>query len=148
MQHHHNGFSLIELIMVLILIGTLSVVGMGIFASKDDFSASKASAVFISFLSLAQQRALVIPDSSTTLTIAQTASQWQLSFANFDTTIQRDNASLSIDGNALTDGSSVTIAYDNAAALNKSYSFTFSANNSVSLCVSQTGFAYSGTCQP
>lgn len=147
-MHHHNGFSLIELIMVLILIGTLSVVGMGIFASKDDFSASKASAVFISFLSLAQQRALVIPDGSTTLTIAQTASQWQLSFTGFDTTIQRDNASLSIDGNALTDGSSVTIAYDNTAALTKSYSFTFSANNSVSLCVSQTGFAYSGTCQP
>ena len=63
-----SGFTLVELVMVIILIGVLSALGVGLFASRSAFSPLLATQQLASATLLAQQAALA-GNSSNSLTI-------------------------------------------------------------------------------
>ena len=87
------------------------------------------------------------------LTISQTSSDWLYSVSQGTTSFgtkdaPRSGAELEVNGASLSDGGSVTINFDTTAETGAATQFVFSAGNSHSLCISASGFAYIGNCQP
>ncbi|MYL27630.1 MULTISPECIES: pilus assembly FimT family protein [Halomonadaceae] len=70
------GFTLVELIITLILIGAISALGIALLASPSAYSAGAARDQFISSALLAQKRALANTDATVALTITESAGQW------------------------------------------------------------------------
>lgn len=81
MSVKQQGFTLIELIMVIILLGILSAVGIGLLPSSDQYTARLAADKWLTFFRLGQRMALIKQNASSlvTLTINENANQWQAS---------------------------------------------------------------------
>jgi len=150
-----RGFTLVEMVMVISLIAIISVTASGLFLNTDRFSTIAAREHIVSAAILAQKRALanVIAGTPVTLTVSQTASDWLIGISqgatNFDVQrAERAGASLTVNGSTLSNGGSVTMTFDENAEIGSAYELVFSAGNTHSLCISATGFAYIGSCQP
>ena len=153
-----SGFTLVELVIVLVVVGILSVTAMGLFASRADFSASLVKDQFIASLLTAQQRALAHHSSSPVLfTVLQSAdgSNWILtvsqgseSFA--EKSIERAGAVLQIGGITLSDGASRVVSFNGAGETLEAsdLSWRFTGESSRFFCLGTSGFAYSGACVP
>ncbi|MCD8523440.1 MAG: prepilin-type N-terminal cleavage/methylation domain-containing protein [Saccharospirillaceae bacterium] len=153
MKPHASGFTLVELVMVLVLLGVLSTIGSSLFARPDSFSALSARDQLQAMMLLAQQRALAnISASPVVLTLEQTGDEWRFHLSQGSVVFQerqapRHNAALSFNGSAFSNGqTSFTFASDASAGSN--YQFVFSSGTTHPLCLAASGFAYPATCQP
>jgi len=75
-----RGFTLIELIVVIILLSILSAVGMSLMPNTQHYNARLAADQWLTFFRLGQRLALVRQDplQLVQLTINETAAQWQM----------------------------------------------------------------------
>jgi len=141
--------------MVILLIGVLAAVSSSLFTRQQSFSAFAARDQLVAVALLAQKRALanVNTTNAVTLTLLQGADDWTLTLAQGATTypprvVERAGAALSINGAVLTNGNSHIVTFNSDAETGANRQFVFSGDNSHSLCITSTGFAYIGTCQP
>jgi MSHA pilin protein MshC len=76
-----KGFTLIELIIVIILISIVSVLGIGLLSSTDQYSARLASDRWLAGFRLAQRLSLQKQNSNqlVTLTVAENSTEWLFS---------------------------------------------------------------------
>jgi len=155
MMNVQQGFTLTELILVVALLGILSAVGMSLFARPDTFAGLAARDQMIAFSLLAQKQALANSGDSAAVSLqfSQTASDWQLGvWRGSDTVVAaavpRHGLTLSVNGSVLTDGQTGTISYGHDAATGGNYQWLISGSEQAALCITSTGFAHSGNCQP
>jgi MSHA pilin protein MshC len=143
-----SGFTLIELVMVIILIGVLTALGIGLFASRSAFSPLLATQQFASATLLAQQAALA-GNPANTLTIEQGGDTFRFivgagsgNARTFE--IAREGTSLSAPG-----GLPLTLTFDNkgAPSAGTNLQFTFSGDSTFQTCLSSLGAVYAGSCQ-
>lgn len=149
-----NGFTLIELVIVIILVGILAVGASSLLTSRDKFSVYTAQQQFVNAALLAQQSALASQDS-VELTVSETADTWTLSIHRIESpsssqlllqqTLDRAGASLAISpvpaGNVF--------VFDRLGNLPAAYRLTLSGANTAYVCLSTSGFAFvhgSSTC--
>lgn len=139
-----SGFTLVELVMVIILIGVLSVLGIGLFAGRSAFSPLLATQQLSSAILLAQQAALA-GNPGGSLTISQDTD-------NFIFTVGSDSLkvfALPKEGTSL-GGLPLTIDFDafGAPVSGTNINLTFSGESSFQTCISSLGAVYRGSCQP
>ncbi|MCD1649488.1 type II secretion system GspH family protein [Marinobacter adhaerens] len=143
-----SGFTLVELVMVIILIGVLSALGIGLFASRSAFSPLLATQQLASATLLAQQAALA-GNPANTLTIEQGGDTFRFivgagsgNARTFE--IAREGTSLSAPG-----GLPLTLTFDNKGAPSggTNLQFTFSGDSTFQTCISSLGAVYAGSCQ-
>jgi MSHA pilin protein MshC len=166
-----RGFTLIELIIVIILISILSSLGVGLFSGTDAYDARLAGDQWVSSLRLSQKLALLRQNSSELLTVTatQTSNEWlilltQGTTALNDINISRDRIGLHT---STSDFSSACAAlplasfpiilyldgygnHVNASRVQATVNrrFCFVASQTVELCISPSGYAYNGSCEP
>lgn len=152
--HHQPGFTLIELIIVLVILGILSALGIGLYANSGNYATLLARDQFIASALLAQKRALANTDGSNpvNLTLVQNATEWRflISQGSFSFTARnadRKNTQLTIDGSAAPNSQSFT--FDRRGRVGNNIQLGFSGNGSSHLaCLASTGFSYTGSCEP
>lgn len=140
------GFTLVELVMVLVLIGVLSAVGIGLFASRSAFSPLLASQQLSSAVLLAQQAALAGNTTMDSVTISQTADTFTFNVGGV-TQFQIDRA-----GTMLTLGGNpppfiVTFNAQGIPNGGVKRQFTFAGDSTYRVCLSALGAVYQGVCQ-
>lgn len=143
-----QGFTLVELVMVLVLLAVLSISAIGLFASRSSYATFVAKDVLISQALLAQQIALANPQlsSPSTLTISASSDTWVFSVQksgvaqNEIATVEASGNSIQVDGATLSGSTSFT--WNNQAGLSASRSIRFLGENSYWVCLSSEGIAY------
>ncbi|TGN38542.1 type II secretion system protein [Marinobacter confluentis] len=141
-----SGFTLVELVMVIILIGVLSVLGIGLFAGRSAFSPILATQQLASATLLAQQAALA-GNAGGSLTISQDSENFTFTVgagALRVFSMPREGTSLAVAG-----GLPFTIDFDASGApvSGTNTSLTFSGESSFQTCISSLGAVYRGSCQ-
>lgn len=152
--HSQHGFTLTELVIVIVILGILSAVGIGLFASSGNYTTLLARDQFIASALLAQKRALANTDESNpvSLTLEQDAAEWRFlisqgTFSFIARNADRKNTQLTIDGSAATNSQSFT--FDRRGRVGSNIQLRFSGNGSSHLaCLGSTGFSYTGSCEP
>ncbi|MDL0433311.1 type II secretion system protein [Marinobacter sp. TBZ242] len=144
-----SGFTLVELVMVIILIGVLSALGVGLFAGRSAFSPLLATQQLASATLLVQQAALA-GNVANTLTIEQDGSNFRFivgagTSASRTFELSREGATLSAPG-----GLPLTITFNanGAPAAGANLEFTFTGDSTFDTCLSSLGAVYRGSCQP
>lgn len=143
------GFTLVELVMVIILIGVISALGIGLFANKSAFSPLLATQQLASATSLAQQAALA-GNPAGTLQIDQDSSEFTFTVGAGSgnprvITLPREGTTLSVAG-----GLPLNLTFNEfgAPTSGANLSLTFSGDASFQTCLSSLGAVYRGACQP
>lgn len=144
-----SGFTLVELVMVIILIGALSALGVGLFAGRSAFSPLLATQQLASATLLAQQAALA-GNVANTLTVEEGDSNFRFivgagTSASRTFELPRAGTSLSAAG-----GLPLTITFnvDGAPDSGSNLEFTFAGESTFETCLSSLGAVYRGDCQP
>ncbi|MDX1695076.1 MAG: prepilin-type N-terminal cleavage/methylation domain-containing protein [Ketobacteraceae bacterium] len=161
-----NGFTLIELISVIIILGILTVSTVGVFSDKDEYGAPVVKNQLLSSLRLSQQLALSRQDLTTstpvTLSVSQSGDNWVFTLWDSDpsgagatpfktTTIERNESTLAASTSDFT-STCASLATTNA------FNVTFDGNGDLlsgnrmricvsgmnQICVTGLGFAYEG----
>lgn len=154
MNRQQLGFTLVELVMVVVLLGLLSYGGVSLFASRSEYSVFVAKDLLISQALLAQQVAL---GNSTTanpasLTISNTSGTWVFGIQKAGGTnptpvsVESDGNTLQIDGVTLASGGSRTFTWTSAAVLSdgNDHVVRFVGDRAFTICLSSQGYAYEG----
>lgn len=148
MRSVQKGFTLIELITVIVLIGALAVLGAGLFSGKSQYTPMLASQQLASATRLAQQAALAGAGYGT-LTVRQTSSDFEFvvgagSAQEQVFSLPREGASLSVAG-----GLPLLVTFDRFGrpASRQNSLFTITGTSTWTLCLSSLGAVYSGSCQ-
>ncbi len=164
-----KGFTLIELIIVIILISILSALGVGLLSGTDGYSARVSSDQWLTSLRLAQRLALLKQSNTqlVTMTVTQSTSDWNvtidfgaLTINSFEIDRNRvnfhnSNSDFASSCDALPSASfPLTLYFDGygdlvTAARNQLTSNTrlcFESGSTEELCISPSGYAYAGTC--
>ncbi len=169
-QHRQKGFTLIELIVVIILLAIVSAVGMSLMPSSNQYNARLAADQWLTFLRLGQRMALLKQDPSQLmhLQLNQTTSQWSAVLQHGSTvldsaTIDRNNVTMAVSTTDFSsacaqlaasgfplniylngNGDHVTAA---RAAISTNLRMCFVQGNEVhELCLAPSGYAYAGNC--
>jgi MSHA pilin protein MshC len=150
-----RGFTLVELIMVIILIGVLSALGIGLFARSSAFSPMLATQQLASATLLAQQAALA-GNSLNTVTIRPNAGDLEFTAGGSTFSIDANGASIAYRRMNLataftTVSSTFTIGFDDmgwVASPNprEPLEFRISGDNTHFMCLSALGAVYQGRC--
>ncbi|MGB1949809.1 MAG: prepilin-type N-terminal cleavage/methylation domain-containing protein [Marinobacter sp.] len=142
-----SGFTLVELVMVIILIGALSALGVGLFASRSAFSPLLATQQLAAATLLAQQAALA-GNPGGSLRIEQASDEFRFVVGAgtpaariFE--LPREGASLSVGGSLPL---IINFAPDGATQSGTDTEFVFSGQSSFSTCLSSLGAVYRGPC--
>ncbi|WP_166258837.1 type IV pilin protein [Marinobacter salicampi] len=143
-----SGFTLVELVMVIILIGVLSVLGIGLFAGRSAFSPLLATQQLASSVLLAQQAGLA-GNGASQLDVVQGAEDFMFRIQNGGTTVQefsipRAGTSFSVAGASFP----IVFGADGAPNIGGNAQLTFSGDSTFTLCLSSLGSVYAGSCQP
>jgi len=164
-----KGFTLIELIVVIILISIISAVGMGLFSSTDQYSARLASDRWLAGLRLAQRLSLQKQNATNlvVMTVSNSADEWDLSidqagvnlsefviekeqldirvstteFSNSCSTLTAVTFPYSLNFNGY--GNLVTAA---RAQVSTNTRLCFIGAQTMDVCISPSGYAYEGLC--
>lgn len=150
------GFTLVELVMVIMLIGVLSALSVGLFTSRSAYSPLLATQQLSSATLLAQQAALA-GSPSNTVTIQQGIDDITFTVGATVMTLERNGASLSYrqqsqsgfstvpsTGYSVTFGSMGRVV---APVTRENINFRITGDSQFDLCLSSLGAVYSGTCQ-
>lgn len=151
-----KGFTLIELVMVIVLIALLSFGGISLFTSQSAYSGFVAKDLLISQSLLAQQIALGSSGiaNPVSLTVSVDGNDnWVFNLQKSGVTnpgpvtVESSGNALSVDGVAFSSGSSQTFTWTNGAELTPAsdHEFRFSGQNSFRVCLSAQGYAYEST---
>lgn len=138
-----RGFTLVELVMVIVLVGVLSVLGIGLFARDSAFSPLLATQQLESATLLAQQAALAGNDGST-LSVNRGSGDFVYTVGGGTAserafTIEHNGAALSVSGAAF------PISFDHFGRPNtagNTVQFTFSGESTFDVCLSPLGAVY------
>lgn len=161
-----TGFTLIELVMVMVLIGVLSYGASSLFASRDAYSSFVAKDQLISQALFAQQIALggrVSGHGAVELSVAVDGSDWVMTVTKpFDTSTTADDqvlvrrqestgGQLFIDGTEITSGNAETFTWNDEGSLSDgaNHNVLFSGDSTHRVCLSASGYTYAsatGTC--
>lgn len=165
-----KGFTLVELVGVILILGILSISATGLFSSKQDVETNVLKNQLISSLRLTQQLALsrqdLTPTNAVNLAISQTSDSWLFTVWEMDSSapgavafeessVDRDVTSLRFSTNvstacsALSNSTSYTIQFDGDGNLLSSNQLKICivGTETIQICVSSLGFAYEGnTC--
>ncbi|MCR8916418.1 type II secretion system protein [Marinobacter panjinensis] len=143
-----SGFTLVELVMVIILIGVLSALGVGLFAGRSAFSPLLATQQLASASLLAQQAALAGNEASG-FTVTQGPDDFVFTVGPGTSSerqfrIGRNGTSFSVAGATL------PISFDDLGRPDTAGNvlFTFSGESTYQTCLSSLGAVYAGSCQP
>ena len=150
-----SGFTLIELVMVIMLIGILSFGGISLFSSRDAYAGYIAKEQLTSSALLAQQMAMGMSASNNpvTLVIERDASDiWHFRLTKtsipsaFPQTVSQaaSGTNLIIDGVTLGKGDSRTFSWDSRANLSDglNHEVRFVGESNYRVCISGAGYAY------
>jgi MSHA pilin protein MshC len=158
-----SGFSLVELITVLVLLGIISAVAFSRLGRVSSFSESIFQQQVLSYLRLAQRTAVAHQGSGAQLNITRTATdKWDVSL-QFDSQtltyeLEGKHAFSFVSGassGSLSTGDTLSLRYsDNGDLVQLTSPVVAAITASLSLstaggrptCVSPTGFAYEGLC--
>jgi prepilin-type N-terminal cleavage/methylation domain-containing protein len=151
-RRSQQGFTLIELVMVIVLIGILSYGATSLFASKSTYVEYLAKEQLISQGLLAQQVALGMSatNNPVSLVISRSGSG-QTTFSLIKAgqpalveSLDSDLASPLIDGVSLVNGSSHTFTWNSDAALsdNANHEVRFVGDRTYRVCFSASGYVY------
>lgn len=152
-----KGFTLVELVITIILIGILSVSASALFFNPSALSALAVRDQLLSALNQAQLKALST-GQPVQLVLSQSASDWTLVLTAAPGTPQalevqrqvyeRQQATVAINGSALSNGANWSQTFTNQGAIANQQRLVFTSSNSHALCLASSGYAYSGNCQP
>ena len=169
-KRSNNGFTIIELVAVLVLIGVLAGTTYSRWFASDSFESSATVADITSVARLAQRIAISKPANIITLEVNNVAGTWQLAVMEDDggtisTLFEINNASgntISVSGVTgpvtLSAANDLIVNYDslgNVSALNVGGSslgenlgvtISVSIDAPKNMCISPLGFAHAGTC--
>jgi len=151
-----SGFTLIELVMVIVLVGILSYGAASLFSSRDGFAGFIAKDQLISSALLAQQVAMGM--SATSDPVSLTVGVDSNKFWTF--TLTKDNSgspitldpvtqdasggSLVIDGTTMSASTSKTFTWNSLANIKDglNHEIRFSGLHTYRVCLSSSGYAY------
>jgi MSHA pilin protein MshC len=166
-----KGFTLIELIVVIILLSVLGAVGIGLFSAPSQYAVKLAADQWLSQFRFAQRLAFLKQSASEpiALVVNQTSNSWTVAArqgTSILNTFNIDYDSVSIRSSS-SDFSSACSAlpamvfpatfyfdgYGNAVdasrtQLSINQRICLIAANTVELCISPSGYAYEGSCLP
>nr|WP_297403149.1 type II secretion system protein [uncultured Marinobacter sp.] len=142
-----SGFTLVELVMVIILVGVLSVLGVGLFTRSSAFAPLLATQQLASATLLAQQAALA-GNPANTLTVVQTAGEFRFEVGAGTGnprvfTLPREGTSIAGYSGPL------LLTFNDRAELGSGtdISIAFVGDSSFQTCISSLGAVYAGSCQ-
>lgn len=159
-QHHpsQTGFTIIELIMVIVLIGILSVGARSLFFSRDSYAGFLARDQLVSAALLAQQQALGMSavNNPVTLVVANTGTDWTFTvsksgaLSSYLSTQESGASTLAIDGATLASGASQSFIWNGQGNMadDTGHEFRFSGEYDWYVCLSASGYAWAsaGAC--
>jgi MSHA pilin protein MshC len=147
------GFTLVELVMVIVLIATLAVLSIGLFAGRSAFSPLLAQQQLSSAVLLAQQAGLA-GNGANTLTVTQGADNFVFSIQDTDPSpaVEVHRFSIAREGTSLNlSGGQFQASFDDFGRPSTSYSlpftFIFTGDSTYRVCLSSLGAVYGGGCQ-
>ncbi len=166
-----KGFTLIELVIVMVLISIISSIGVGLFSSTDNYDARLVADQWLTSLRLGQKLALLRQDANQLLTysVTQSNSEWSVTLSQGSSelnslALERNNSVLrsSTSDFASSCASLPLVSFPFVFYLNgygdrvdasrvqasTNLRLCFVASKSVELCISPSGYAYNGSCQP
>ncbi len=158
----NNGFTLIELIMVMVVLSVLAVSTIGLFAGQGEFAGRLQRDQLLAHLRLAQQVALARHDvnaPTTTWTLSRSGGTLQAqivqgaystvrSLEEAGTTVTWSSATTTSCG-AATGTLPLTLTFDQLGDLASETLICVSGNGQTwPVCVSAAGYAYAGVCTP
>jgi MSHA pilin protein MshC len=164
-SHQQSGFTLVELITVMVLIGILSTVAFSRFADTDPYKQALFSSKLQAYIRAAQQIAMAQQTAlyadrtpKSLLTLLQTEqSKWQITIAN-DTGMQSHslelNENVQVDKQPLPKGVKLVLKFAaNGDLVQTSYPEISQVTHSLALqigeetlCIAPTGYSYEGSC--
>ncbi|MDK9559607.1 prepilin-type N-terminal cleavage/methylation domain-containing protein [Marinobacter sp. M216] len=142
------GYTLVELVVVIVLIGIISAVGASLFLSRSAFSPLLATQQLSAATLLAQQAALA-GNSAGRLTINQTAEDFVFTVGSGTLnarTFSLDRAGTTLSGASLPLTLTFNIRGEVVGGGNTS--LTFNGESAYQTCISSLGAVYAGGCQP
>lgn len=147
-----EGFTLVELVMVIVLLGVLSYGATSLFASKSTYAEYIAKEQLIAQGLLAQQVALGMSATANpvSLVISRNGSGetfFSLNKVGQPALLETLDSSLNsplIDGSALANGASHTFTWNSAGELsdNSNHSVSFVGDKTYRVCFSASGYVY------
>lgn len=167
-----RGFTLIELVVVLILLSILSAVSINLLSSSDQYTARLSADKWLTFFRLGQRMALLKQNATNLvqLTLTQNTNEWTAVITQGadvlqDSEVEREDVQMFISSTDFAsacaalpaatfpqsfyfdgDGDHVTVS---RAAINNNVRICFSGSGQVAeLCLSPSGYIYSGACVP
>lgn len=149
-----GGFTLVELVMVLILIGIISSLSIGLFAGRSAFSPLLAAQQLSSATLLAQQAALAGNEAGS-MTVSENATAFQFTIGSgtgseraFE--IPREGTALAVTAAGAGGILPFTVQFDNQGTPVASTNtlFTFTGESRYDVCLSSLGAVYAGACSP
>ena len=166
-----RGFTLVELIISIILISILSGVGVALFSSSDQYAARLSMEQWLSAFRFSQRLALLKQDASNVLnvTLTQGSGSWtsniNLAATQLDVfELDRDNINVHMSTSDFVSACSVLpllsfpatyyfngygdAVNSSSVQISSNTRFCFVGQESAELCLSPSGYAYAGSCQP
>ena len=166
-----KGFTLIELIMVMVLISVVSSLGVGLLSGTQAYDARLVADQWLTTLRLGQKLALLRQDASQLLSFSasQGGDEWQLILAQGGSELrrmhlERHNVVLHT---SMTDFASSCDSLPQAVfplvfylngygdhvdasrnQVSSNVRLCFVASQAIELCISPSGYTYGGSCQP
>jgi len=151
-----RGFTLVELIIVVILTAVLAALGIGLFANRSAFSPLLLTQQLSSATLLAQQAALA-GNPSNSVVIRQLADELQFEAAGESFALDREGTSLSYRTSsggsfAPVPATGLTVSFDGlgrvaAPVPRENIDFIITGASQYNLCLSSLGAVYQGACQ-
>lgn len=150
-----KGFTLVELVLVIILIGVFSTLAIGLFTNRSAFSPLLVTQQLSSATLLAQQAALA-GNPSTSVVIRQLTDELQFDTSGETSTLAREGTSLSyrLSGGTFSaiPATGLIVSFDGLGRIStpvarENIDFRITGSSQYDLCLSSLGAVYQGACQ-